>query len=660
MKAASFPVGIALARPGIRGWCGDRVALGQEARTKGARVLLGPTVNLHRSPLNGRNFECYSEDPHLSARMAVAYITGLQSEGVAATVKHFVGNESEFERMTISSEIDERTLREIYLPPFEAAVREAGTWAIMCAYNRLNGTYAGEHSWLIRDLLRREWGFDGVMMSDWFATHSTAPAAAAGLDLEMPGPTRYRGEQLVAAVNAGEVGEGAIEESARRVLRLIGRVGAFADPAIPEERAIDRPEHRALIRRAGAAGTVLLKNAGILPLDPSGLTSVAIIGPNARTARIMGGGSAQLNAHYRVSPYEGLVARLGPGVRLDYEIGCTNDKLLPLLRGPVAVEYFANRDLGGAVVQRAEQEDAEVMWLAPPAEGIDRANFSARLTATFTPDEAGEHHFGLISAGRSRLLVDGQLVVENWEGWRPGESYFGSGSDEVVGTRDLEAGRAYRVTIEYASIADGRLGIRAVRAGVTRPLGDEAIERAARVAGGADVALVFAGLNGEWDSEGADRPHIGLVGRQDELIERVAAANPRTVVVLQSGGPLAMPWLGRVAGVLQAWYPGQEAGNAIADVLFGDVEPGGRLPQTFPVRLEDNPAFINYPGDNGRVRYGEGIFVGYRYYDKKRIAPLFPFGFRAVVHDVRVRRIAAEHRGARAGRSDHSIGGGDE
>jgi beta-glucosidase len=281
--------------------------------------------------------------------------------------------------MTISSEIDERALREIYLLPFEVAVREAGVWAVMAAYNRVNGTFASEHSRLLLELLKREWGFDGVVMSDWFATNSTAPAANAGLDVEMPGPTRFRGQQLVDAVRSGEVSPAAIADSARRMLRLIQRVGAFDDPTIPPEQAVDRPEHRALIRRAVAEATVVLKNDGILPLDASRLRKIAVIGPNAATAQIMGGGSAQLNAHYRVSPLEGISARAGEVVQVAHEQGCTNHKLLPVIPGPFAVEYFASPDLSGPVVFREQRTDGELMWFEGVAPGLDADRFSARL-----------------------------------------------------------------------------------------------------------------------------------------------------------------------------------------------------------------------------------------------------------------------------------------
>ncbi len=629
VPAACFPVGIALAAT----WDVALVrevggALAEETRTKGARVLLAPTVNIHRSPLAGRTFECYAEDPHLTSRMAVAAIGGLQEQGIAATVKHFVGNESEFERMSLSSEIDERSLREIYLPPFEAAVTEARVWAIMSAYNKLNGTYAGEHPRLLTTIAREEWGFDGLMMSDWFGTYSTAAAVEAGQDLEMPGPTRWRGPALVAAVRAGEVAPDAVRRSAARLLRLLERVGALRDPAIPDERAVDRPEHRALIRRAGAAGIVLLKNdRALLPLDAGRLRSVAVIGPNAAVARIMGGGSARVNAHHRVSPLEGIRARAGDGVRVLHEVGCSNERLVPLLPGPVDIAYFGTPDLSGPELASEQDQAGERLWAGDLPEGLDPMRFSARLVARLTPDEDGEHRFGLASAGRSRLFVDGSLLIDAWEGWRPGDTYFGQGSDERRATLALQAGRSYELRVEFGADAPVALPIRAVRVGVTKPLGDDALARAAAAAAGADVALVCVGLNDEWDSEGVDRPHMDLPGRQNELVERVVAANPNTVVVLQSGSPVTMPWLPRVPALLQAWYPGQECGDAIADVLFGDVNPSGRLPLTFPARLEDNPTFLAYPGENGRVRYAEGLFVGYRYYDAKRVTPLFPFGF---------------------------------
>ena len=628
VTAAAFPVAIALASS----WDVELVreigaALAGEARSKGARVLLAPTVNMHRSTRNGRNFECYSEDPHLTSEIAVAYIEGLQAHGVGATVKHFIGNESEYERHTMSSDIDERALREIYMPPFEAAVKRAKTWALMTSYNRVDGTYVSERSDLVNGVLKTEWGFDGVAMSDWYGTQSTAAAVAGGLDLEMPGPARHRGAKLLEAYRRGEVADAALREAALRLLRLIDRVGAFDDPEIAPERADDRPEVRALIRRAGAEGVVLLKNEGALPLAPKAGATLAVIGPNARTAQIMGGGSAQINPHYRVTPYEALRAALPDGVSLAYELGADNRRLAALYQGEVEIAYFGGRDLNGPPVHSAKSGEGVFMFFGAETADFPLNDFSARMRSRHVAPETGEVEFGLVSSGRARLLIDGDVVIDAWD-FKPGREYFNSACDEVRAVRRLEAGRAYDIVVEYAALSTlPGLGVTVLRLGSSPVLGDEAIERAVAAAKGADAALVFVGLTGEWDGEGMDRPDIDLPHRQDELVERVAAVNPNTVVVLQSGSPVAMPWLGEVAAVLQAWYPGQEAGNAIADVLLGKAEPGGRLPQTFPARLEDDPTFVNYPGERGHVRYGEGVYIGYRYTEKKRIAPLFPFGF---------------------------------
>lgn len=629
VTAAAFPVGIALGAT----WDPELVAeiggaLAEEVKSKGAHVSLAPTVNIQRSVTNGRNFECFSEDPELSAALTAAYVRGMQAGGVSATAKHFAGNESEIERTTIDSEIDERALREVYLRPFEAAVKEGGTWGVMTSYNRLNGTYSAENAWLLGEVLRGDWGYDGAVMSDWFGSRSTASTVNAGLDLEMPGPTRDRGAKLVAAVEAGEVGRETVRERALNVLRLMERVGALRDEAPFEERAENRPEHRALIRRAGAAGAVLLRNEGVLPLAGTG--KVAVIGPNAKVARIMGGGSAQLNPHYRVSPWDGLAARLGEAA-LVHAAGCSNHRFEPAIDGPFTVEYHAGDDLSGPVAATETIDTSETFWIEPVAGGaVPAARFSARIAGRYRPRETGPHSFGLHSAGYARLFVDGELVVDCRDGWTKGRTFFEEGCDEVTGTMDLTEGREVGIMVEFTTRRSDNLVVSGLRFGVSRPLGDAEIAEAARVAGAAETALVFVGRSGEWDTEGSDLQGIALPGRQDELVEAVLAANPNAVVVLQTGGPVEMPWADRVPAILQAWYPGQEAGNAIADVLLGDAEPGGRLPQTFPKVWRDNPTHANdpeiYPGVAGKVRYAEGVFIGHRHYDRAGIAPLFPFG----------------------------------
>ncbi len=628
VKSAAFPVGIALGAtwdPALIQEIGT--ALAQEVKSKGAHVSLAPTCNIQRSVTNGRNFECYSEDPILTAELAVGYIQGLQGQGISATIKHFAGNESEIERTTMSSDIDERTLREVYLIPFEAAVKRGKTWGIMSSYNKVNGTYAAENHWLLTKVLREDWGYDGVVMSDWFGSRSTEPTVNAGLDLEMPGPTRDRGDKLIAAVKAGLVSEATVRERARNMLRLMARVGSLDDHRAHQEFAEDRPEHRALIRRAGAEGAVLLKNDGLLPLAKAG--SVAVIGPNAKVAQIMGGGSAQLNPHYMVSPWQGLVNALGTEA-LTYAPGCTNDRFEPMLQGAFKVEFFAGKALQGAAVHSETLNDFMAFWIPPLGGGkVDPFNFSARVTGTFTPEVSGLHRVGVFAAGYAKVYVDGHLIANAWDGWKKGRTFFEEGCDEVVGEVTLEAGRAHQIVVEFCNKPSDNLVFAGLRVGIGRPLGDADIAEAVRVAKAADRAVVFVGRSGEWDTEGSDLESIRLPGRQDDLVRAVLAANPNTVVVLQTGGPVEMPWIDDARAVLQAWYPGQEAGNAIADVLLG-TEPGGRLAQTSPRIWAHNPTHSQdreiYPGLNGHVRYEEGTFIGYRHYDRMGIEPLFPFG----------------------------------
>jgi beta-glucosidase len=626
-----FPVGVALAAT----WNAELVgrvgkALAEEVKAKGAHVLLAPTVNIHRSPLAGRHFECYSEDPYLTGSMAAAIIDGLQRQGVGACIKHFVCNDSEFERHTISSEVGERAFREVYLFPFRMAVRKVDPWCVMSAYNKVNGTYCSENAHLLLDILKGEWGFEGIVMSDWGGTYSP-DAAQGGLDLEMPGPGRWMGAPVLEAVKADLVSEDAIDDKVRRLLKVIDKAGAFEDPGERPERAEDKPEHRLLAREAAAEALVLLKNeGGILPLDLEEIDSIAVIGENAARAQIQGGGSAHVSPHYVVSPLEGITSQAGDRASVGYEIGCVVHRFLPLLemdwlttedgaQHGLAVHFFDNPELSGDPVQTEVTESAELAWFDSPMPALGSEGSSARLSGRFAASQTGRYTFSLTSVGRARLLIDGQEVIDNWTAAPV------AGEPEKVTGFEMIAGRSYDFRVEHSW--EGGAHLRTLRLGCQPPISAHPIADAVALAGRSDVAVVFAGLTNEWESEGEDRPDMDLRGDQDELIERVAAANPRTIVVLNSGAPLAMPWLDRVAAVVQAWYPGQEAGNAIGDLLFGAVNPSGRLPTTFPRRLKDTPAYINYPGENGQVHYGEGIFVGYRYYDKKDVEPLFPFGY---------------------------------
>jgi beta-glucosidase len=628
--SACFPCGTALAAT----WNPELVervgaALAEEVRTKSAQLLLAPTVNIHRSPLAGRNFECYSEDPHLTARIAVGYIRGLQSRNVGACIKHFVCNDSEFERNTISSQVGERALREIYLAPFETAIKEAKPWSVMAAYNRVNGTYASEHPRLLTEILRGEWGFEGFVVSDWFGTRSTAEAVGAGLDLEMPGPARHRGEKLLDAAKAGAVTEESIDAAVRRLLEVTVRSGAFEHPDEPPEQSVDLPEHRRLAREAAAEAIVLLKNdSEVLPFDRGKLRTLAVIGPSADAVHIQGGGSAGVTPHYSVSPLQGIRAGCGADVSVRYERGCTNHRVLPpidakLVPSGFEVEYFGSPDLSGPAALTRTAERVDFIWEGRIEPEVDPDIASVRFTGRFAPTESGAYTLGLTSAGPSRLFVDGVEVIDNWTEQVRGDSYFGAGSVEEKAELEMRVGEERDVCIEYCR---SNPAIAGVKAGVLLPVPDDLMDRAAAAAEEADAAVVVVGLDDQWETEGRDRLDMELPGRQAELVEAVAAANRNTVVVVNAGSPVAMDWVERVPAVLEAWYPGQELGNALADVLFGDVNPSAKLPTTFPKRIEDNPAYLNYPGENGEVLYGEGIFVGYRYYDRKRIAPRFAFG----------------------------------
>src|SRR5438876_3940367 len=349
----------------------------------------------------------------------------------------------------------------------------------------------------------------------------------------------------------------------------------------------------------------------------------------------MGGGSAQVNAHYAITPLEGITNKVGDHTTVRYEQGCTNHKYQPLLdmslllagregsEQGLAIEYFNNRDVSGTAVLKETKTTSELMWFSEMPKGVDPKQFSFRATGRFTPRQTGDYTLGMVNAGPARFSLDGRVVIDTWNQPTAGADFLGA--PETQETLSLQAGRSYLLTLEYAKSEEDLLAM--VRLGCLPPQQADAIERASALAASSDVAIVCVGFGGEWQGEGFDRPNMDLPGKQDALVEQVAAANARTIVVLNTGSPISMPWLDKVAAVLQAWYPGQECGNGIADVLFGDTNPSGKLPQTFPVRLEDNPAYLNFPGENGKVYYGEGLFIGYRYYDKKQIAPLFPFGF---------------------------------
>jgi beta-glucosidase len=626
--AALFPVGMALGAT----WNTALVekvgaALAAEVKTKGAHILLAPTVNIHRTPIAGRNFECYSEDPFLSGKMAAAYIRGMQNNGAGACIKHFVCNDQEFQRMSISSKVEQRPLHEIYLEPFRLAIRESKPWAVMSSYNKVNGVFASENDYTLKTILKGEWGFDGLVMSDWFGTY-TNDVPASGLDLEMPGPARWMTAAKVnKALESGDLTRDQLDDKVRRILRIVERSGAFENPVLREEHAHDTPEQRALMREVARETIVLLTNKkDLLPIDLAKYRTIAVIGELAKDANVMGGGSSRVNPHYVVSPLDGILARVGRSSRVEYATGCYIHKNTPELDAAnvtsedgkvgLTLRVFANHDFSGRPVFEAVTDRSNFDWWGNAVPNIKQDDFSACLTGTFSAPEGGIHTFGLISLGQSRLFLNGKLLVDNWD-------RDDTGIEKNAQVR-LFPGQKIAIKIEYSN--QGNDQWRSLRINHMPPASADPIADAVALAKRSELVIVVAGLNNEWESEGFDRLNMDLPGAQNELIEKIASVNPNTIVVLNAASAVTMPWVDKVASIVEHWYNSQECGNALADILFGDVSPSGKLPTTFPTRYEDNPAFINYPGENGEVLYGEGLFVGYRYYDAKKLEPLFPFG----------------------------------
>jgi beta-glucosidase len=611
--------------------------LAQEAHRKGVHVLLAPTVNLHRSPLGGRHFEAYSEDPHLTGAIGTGYVLGVQDGGVGVTVKHFVGNDAETERFTVDNRISSRALRELYLAPFEAIVADARPWGVMAAYNAVNGVTMTEHDALVNGVLRGEWGFDGVVVSDWFAARSTAGALRGGLDIAMPGPVTVYGEALAAAVRAGEVEEALVDTAARRVLRLAARVGLLS--GTPAAVAVaDRPagiDGDVLARELAVRACVLLRNephelAPVLPLDPARPGGLAVIGAAAREARILGGGSAQVFPDHVVSPLDGLRAAVPRQLPVNWALGADPaEELAPAGEGftlRAVARDAAGRELGGEPLP-----GGQVQWLGDLPEGVAYEELhSVEVTGRFVPRAGGPHRFGTRGTGGFRLTVAGTLLFDGLQAddhADPFEAFFGTPTER--GTVDLTEGEPVEVSLLHTLPKNLELPVQAVGFSLLHgePERDpeELLDEAVAAARAADTAVVVVATTERVESEGFDRTGLRLPGRQDELVARVAAANPRTVVVVNAGAPVEMPWREDVAAVLLAWFPGQEAGAALADVLLGAREPGGRLPTTWPARLADAPVTRVTPED-GVLAYEEGPFIGYRAWERSGGVPAYCFG----------------------------------
>ena len=609
--------------------------IGRDARAKGVNFLLGPGLNIYRAPMNGRNFEYFGEDPYLASRIAVGYIDGVQSQGVSATAKHFMANNSEFDRHNTDSIIDERTMREIYLPVFEAAVKDAHVGAVMDSYNFVNGVHATQNEILNTEILKKEWGFQGVLMSDWVATYDGVAAAKSGLDLEMPSGAFMNRATLIPAVRKGEVSLAMIDDKVRRILRLAVKSHWLdrdqTDLSIPRYNV----EGRRAALNAAEEGMVLLKNNGnVLPLNKHAIKSVAVIGPDAYPAVPVGGGSAGVRPFAAVSFLEGIANELGPTVRTYYRRGIP--ELSELAQdtnfsatesgdsGGLAGEYFSNENLQGESMLR--RTDAHVNFGAVSSAdlGFGGAAYppsavSARWAGYYTASTAGDYDFFVQSTGEAggyyRLYVDGKLDLNDW-----------SIAKALVDYSTLALSKGpHKIVLERHG-RFGFLGSR-FRFGIVR--NDSYVDPAAeKIAASADAVVVAVGFDPETESEGADRT-FRLPPGQDELIQKMAAANKRVIVVITSGGAVDMnAWIDRVPALLEAWYPGQEGGTALAQIIFGDVSPSGRLPVSFERRWEDNPVHDSYYPEAGstRVAYKEGMFVGYRGYEYKNVKTRFEFG----------------------------------
>lgn len=600
--------------------------IGNEQWGKGANVDLGPTVNIVRDPRWGRAFEAYGEDPYLAGQLGAADIQGVQSQGVLAQVKHWVVYNQETNRNTSSDNavISDRTMNEIYMPQFDAAIQQGGASSVMCSYSWINGQPACQDAYTQNSVLKGEWQFPGFVTSDWGATHSTVPAANNGLDMQMPDDSFF-GAPLQAAVAAGQVPLSRLNDMVSRILLEEFRFGLFdrKQTGTPAS-VVTNQQHADVARQVAEQGTVLMKNANsVLPLNTSATKSIAVIGDDAGPdALSSGGGSASVVAPYVVTPFQGISARAGKNVNVRYAQGSAPNGQLPVVPASafdsgLQAQYFNNMTLSGTPVVTQTSPNVDYTWgaggnAASPAAGVNSTQWSAKFTGTITPTVSGQYTFSLTSDDGSRLFVNGQQVIDNWRDQAP---------NTETGTVTLTAGQPASIEVDYYQNGGGDM----VSLGWQVPGGQSLSDQAVALARSSDVAVVFASDN---ESEGSDLSNIDLSADQNSLISAVAAANPNTIVVLNTGSAVTMPWVDSVKGVLEAWYPGQEDGNAIASVLFGDTNPSGKLPVTFPKSLTDVPASTaaQWPGVNGQVDYSEGLDVGYRWYDAKNVQPQFAFG----------------------------------
>ncbi|KAJ5932274.1 hypothetical protein N7516_006763 [Penicillium verrucosum] len=626
--------------------------IGLEVKASGAQIWLGPTVNIQRSPLGGRNFQSFAEDPLLSGKLAGSYIGGAQSKDIVSTLRHFVANDQEHERMAVDVRITERALREIYLLPFQIALKKSKPGVIIASCNKVNGLHVSESPALLEDVLRREWGFKGMIMSDWHGTYSTVEAINAGLDLEMPGPSRLRGKLAELAVSSRKVSHATLDARARNVLNLVKRCErveyAFSSAKSNQYVPADGSTNRRLARES----IVLLKNdSGILPISYNKVDEIALIGPNLKNGAYCGG-SAQFSSSHVVTNYEGIVNRLShkgrynwdqvEDAKINYDIGVHTWGFLPLLgsqiTSPDALVKGLRMFFFSEPPSTPKRKIVDIMDITDSIWDLTEYShaklgpeFWVDVEGTFCADETGDYEWGIACCGTASLFIDGAMVIDNTTTQQPGNSFFGRGSTEKKAVMHIEEGQNYKIKVEFGSLPTLKIhkegvvaygGAGAGRIGVW-PVSDpdKTIPRAAALAARCKYTIE------EFESEGFDRPTMDLPESIDRLIAAVLDANPDAIIVTQSGAPINMqPWASRAKAMVHMWYGGGYMGTGLADVLFGDASPSGKLPVTFPNAIEDTPAFLNFESERGRTVYGEGVYVGYRYYEKLKKSVAFPFG----------------------------------
>lgn len=626
-QATAFPSGILMGatwNPELIAKLGS--ALAEEVKAKGRHVILGPCVNIARIPMGGRNFESFGEDPYLTSRIAVEYIKGVQSQNVAATIKHFAVNNQEYERMSVDVKVDERALNEIYFPAFKAAIEEANVLAFMSAYNKLNGYYCSENDYLLKKKLKGEWKFDGLVMSDWGAVHSSIPTFNNGLDLEMPNGKYLNRDSLLKHLKSGELSEDILDDKVRRILKTMFRLNLF-DKSESDTTKLNSEEHKQIALDVAREGIVLLKNQkNILPLQLDKIKSIAVIGPTSNVAVTGGGGSSMVSPFYAVTPLDAFTNKIGDKVKINFAQGVViNGAIKPIKteflytsknekeHGLIG-EYFTNKNLEGEPFKVRVDNIINFAWeWDTPFDYFPEDKFSVRWSGYLKVDATDNYTIDVSSDDGVRLFIDDELVIDDWNDHAEMTNSY---------SLKLEANKFYKIKLEFyenGGAAICRLGLRREDLNL--------LSDAITAAKNSDIALVFVGTNYTYESEGFDREDLVLPQNQDELINRIVEVNPNTIVILTTGSPVLMSkWIDKVPALLESWFAGEQIGNAIAEIILGEVNPSGKLPITFPVRWEDCPAYDTYKKEKEKSVYAEGIFVGYRYFERNNIKPLFPFG----------------------------------